>query len=254
MMKVNRMRLLNFVLAIFVMLAFVTNAEAANKKRILVFGDSNTFGWRTTEDGKYSRHPIDKTWAGVLEKSLGNKYEVVIEGLGGRTTNIDGPEVSGLGLLPGAGMNGKKYLPAMLASQTPLDLVIIMLGTNDMQQKYNRSAADVAAGIEELAVFTKEGKWQLRSNLPSPKVLVLSPPKVDIKKGEFLRGLFANALPKSEELPLILKPRMAELGINFFDVATVVPYGEDPDELHLSLKNHKDLGKALVKEVKEILK
>lgn len=76
---------------------------------------------------------------------------MVVEGLSGRTTAIDSPVRSGTGLIPGAGMNGAAYLPAALSSHMPLDMVIIMLGTNDLRKDRNRSASDIASSVAALA-------------------------------------------------------------------------------------------------------
>ena len=96
----------------------------ADKKRIMCFGDSLTWGWIPVRDGSPTlRYPFEQRWAGAMLNDLGPDYEVIEEGLSARTTDLDDPVDPRL--------NGSAYLPSALASHLPLDLVIIMLGTND---------------------------------------------------------------------------------------------------------------------------
>ena len=92
-------------------------------KTILCFGDSLTWGYDPVGPG---RHAHDVRWPSVLEAELGGKARVIAEGLNGRTTVFDD-------FAAGADRNGARVLPTLLTSHAPLDLVIIMLGTNDMK-------------------------------------------------------------------------------------------------------------------------
>lgn len=143
-------------LCCLIMVGLAAAAGAAeSKKRIMVFGDSNTFGYVEDARGVVGRLPLDTTWPGRMAALLCSDYEVVVEGLSGRTTRIDSPERSGTGVIPGAGMNGAAYLPAALSSHMPLDMVIIMLGTNDFRKDRNQSASDIAASLTELVAVVK---------------------------------------------------------------------------------------------------
>ncbi len=102
---------------------------------VLCYGDSNTWGADPAGGGRFSR---DERWPGVLQKSLGDEYHIIEEGLGGRTTVWEDP-IEGH-------KNGKEYLIPCLATHAPLDLVIIMLGTNDLKKRFSVSAQDVAFG------------------------------------------------------------------------------------------------------------
>lgn len=227
-------------------------ANAADRaKRILVYGDSNTFGYFEDTDGIVGRLPTDVSWPGILATELGGMYEIIVEGLSGRTTNLDSTVRSGTGLIPGAGMNGAAYLPAALSSHMPLDLVIIMLGTNDLRADRNRSAFDIALATGELVSIVSRAEWQQRTKFTSPRVLVICPPKLDIKKGAY-KDFFAGSLAKSEALPGILKPVVEAAGAAFFDAATVVPFAQGPDEIHLTPENHAALGTAVAREVKNL--
>ena len=108
-------------------------------RRILCFGDSLTWGWIATPEGApTTRYPYSERWTGVMAATLGGGYEIIEEGLNARTTSIDDPVDPRL--------NGSAYLPTALASHLPLDLVIIMLGTNDAKSFYRRSSYEIALG------------------------------------------------------------------------------------------------------------
>src|ERR1700730_2025122 len=119
---------------------------AESPKRILVFGDSNSWGWTPRNDQEPTvRLAKNVRWPGVLADKLGPGYEIIEEALSARTTNLDDPEED----LPsehlrGATLNGAKVLPALLASHLPLDLVVSMLATNDVTAGFSRSPHDSA--------------------------------------------------------------------------------------------------------------
>src|SRR3989339_982228 len=131
--------------------------------RILAFGDSNTWG-RVPGDDNTKRFPLNKRWPGILQTLLGNDYEVIEEGLNGRTTDIDSPHKMG--------KNGLQYLYPCLETHKPLDFVILSLGKNDLKAKYHRGPHDIAQGLEHcLQVILKEGK-DARNKVP--QIIILS--------------------------------------------------------------------------------
>ncbi len=234
-----------------IILSLVSLAGAAEgKKRILVYGDSNTFGYFEDAEGFVGRLPLNTAWPGKMAELLGSDYEVVTEGLSGRTTRLDSPARSGTGLIPGAGMNGFAYLPAALSSHMPLDLVVIMLGTNDLRKDRKQSAEDIAASLMELVSLVKKGEWQQRTRFSAPQVLIVCPPKLNVEKSKY-RAFFEGSLAKSEALPGILRPKVEAAGALFFDAANVVPFAQGPDEIHLTPENHAALAEAVAKEVKK---
>lgn len=234
-----------------VILGFTAFAGAAEgMKRILVFGDSNTFGYVEDAQGIVNRLPLNTAWPGRMAALLGADYDVVVEGLSGRTTNMDSPERSGTGIIPGAGMNGAAYLPAALSSHMPLDMVIIMLGTNDLRKDRGRNAPDIASGIMQLVSIIQKGEWQQRTHFPIPKVLVICPPKLNLRQSPY-KNAFEGSLAKSEALPGILRPLVESSGALFFDAGTVVPFAQGADEIHLSAENHAVLAQAVAGEVRK---
>jgi lysophospholipase L1-like esterase len=108
--------------------------------RIMVFGDSLSWGFIPNEGRASERYPADGRWPDVLQKELGSDYEVINESLNGRTTDASDSQ------LAGAGLDGSAYLPAAIATHHPLDLVIIMVGGNDLKAAYNRTPYRIALG------------------------------------------------------------------------------------------------------------
>src|SRR5688572_13370016 len=107
-------------------------------KTILCFGDSNTWGY---VPGTGKRYPRSERWPGVLQETLGNEFLIIEEGLNARTTTMDDP------IRGGAIKNGLTYLRPCLESHAPIDLVLLLLGTNDLKHRFGLSAYDVAANV-----------------------------------------------------------------------------------------------------------
>ena len=128
--------------SLFVPAALAQEADAA-LKRVLIYSDSNAWGWVPTENGFPTvRLPDDQRFGGVLERELGEGYEIVVDGLNNRTTDLDDPQ--DWGNVPASAFNGAAKLPGAIARELPLDLVIVMLGTNDTKAQFERSADEIA--------------------------------------------------------------------------------------------------------------
>ena len=113
----------------------------ADPKVILAYGDSLTYGANPVPGGP--RHPYEDRWPTVLERGLGGAARVIPEGLGGRTTIFDDWNAD-------ADRNGARVLPTLLSSHSPIDLVIIMLGTNDLKPFLGRTAQEASNGARRL--------------------------------------------------------------------------------------------------------
>ncbi|MDJ0638782.1 MAG: SGNH/GDSL hydrolase family protein [Paracoccaceae bacterium] len=202
--------------------------------RILIYGDSNTFG--TGPMGSLQADPVlppGARWGDVLAGSLGEGWHVVIEGLPGRTTVFDDP-------VEGAYRNGLTVLPAILHSHRPIDLLVICLGTNDQKQRFGLGAQDIALGLARL---TREA---LASGTVA-RVLLVAPPPVR-ERGD-LAGIFQGAEVRCGGLAAEIA-RFAEVeGAAFFDAGSVISVDE-LDGVHWSAASHEDLGLALVDVVK----
>jgi lysophospholipase L1-like esterase len=209
-------------------------------KSFLAFGDSLTWGY-LAPDG--FRHKYEDRWPNVLGAGLGDKARVIEEGMNGRTTVFPDPTEA-------AERNGAVALPMLLKTHEPLDLVIIMLGTNDIKYANRCRAFDAALGIERLVSTIKT--FPFKSHWPAPQVLVMSPPPLCKTQDEWFNDLWGHAL---EETKLFAKhySRVAEeQGVHFFDAGSVAK--TDPtDGGHLTAAETRKLGEALVPVVGKIL-
>jgi lysophospholipase L1-like esterase len=158
-----RLRHCVYLLCVLVLAAGPAEAAA---KRVMVYGDSNTWGWIPVEKGVPStRYAEGERWPGVLRATLGGDYEVIEEGLNARTTDVPDPT---LPRVTGAGVDGSAYLPAALASHLPLDLVVILLGTNDLKAMFDRSPLRIALGAAKLVDIVETTDGGVGTTSPNP--------------------------------------------------------------------------------------
>ena len=207
-------------------------------KRILCFGDSNTWG-KKPDNGL--RYPYRHRWPGVLQNALGKDFLVLEEGLSGRTTVLDDPDQWG--------RNGKKALVRYLAQYSSLDFVIILLGTNDLKDTFQRTPRQIAQGMKELGQVVSESA--LSSKAPtSPLLMFVSPPAIN-ENGEDL-DLFQEAVDKSVVLAEEYRCVANELGCEFFDAGEVIQSSR-VDGVHWAQDAHHTLGVVLAQRVKSLL-
>jgi lysophospholipase L1-like esterase len=218
--------------------------------RILCFGDSNTYGWDVTHGNPAYRYPSHIRWTGILAHMLGSQCSVLEEGLGGRTLKNNFTVGSGLSL-PGAGLCGKDYLPACLLSHLPLDLVIFMLGSNDMKSALRLSAEDIAQGMEELVDIVQTFPWQGLLAYPHPDIVIISPPLIGERKMKLAGERYANAPEKSRQLAKLYQNIAQDKHTLFLDAAQILaytsPFGEAHgiDGMHLNEEDHAHMAEAL---------
>lgn len=209
-------------------------------KSILAFGDSLTWGF---EAGTFLRHPFEVRWPNALAAGLSGKARVIEEGLNGRTTSYPDHTVS-------VERNGAVALPMLLTTHQPLDLLIIMLGTNDLKYVNRCRAFDAAAGMENLVELTRRCEYS--ESYSAPKILLMSPPPIVPTKDEFFNDLWGHAGPESALLAKHYARVAKEKDCHFFDAGSVVS-SDTTDGGHLSAANTRILGEALVPVVKGIL-
>jgi len=208
----------------------------------MCYGDSNTWGFNAkTRD----RFPADVRWTGSLKNALGAGYHIIEEGLNGRTTVWEDPLEDY--------RNGKEYLIPCLRSHKPLDLVIIMLGTNDLKKRFSLPAYDIAAGAGLLAdIVLKSGTGHHGG---SPKVLLISPIGVgdNINESEFGETFGGeNSIVTARKFAYHYKRISEQLGCDFLDAAEIA--NPSPiDAIHMEADEHKKLGEAVAQKVRIIL-
>jgi lysophospholipase L1-like esterase len=206
-------------------------------KTIVCFGDSNTWG---ADPVSRTRLGPDQRWTGVLQAALGAGFKVVEEGLNGRTTCVDDP------IHPYR--NGRDYLYPCLETHAPFDLITIMLGTNDLKTRLNRSASDIAESADVLAQIVQ--KSAAGPGGSAPKVLLIAPPK--LSKLTELAEMFEGGKEKSERFGYFFGLRAKRYGIPFLDASTVI-HCSDLDGIHFEADQHAILGHKIAEMVREIL-
>ncbi len=210
------------------------------EKRILCYGDSNTWGYA---EG-VGRLPSDERWSGVCQHVLGTDYKILEHGIIGRTAVLDDPDVPF--------MNGKSGLGYALRADIPIDLAVVMLGTNDL---IRTDPAGCAAGCRELAemLFTAKD-WVLgRVWNGDPKVLIVSPivfhPDYEKINPQFVKA----GLPDlSGQLAPLYEAMAKEIGAHFLDAAQYASPCEE-DGVHIRREDHPVLGRAIAEKIREIL-
>lgn len=202
-------------------------------KTVLCYGDSNTWGYNPVTQG---RLPRDQRWPGVLRAELGEGYLIVEEGLNGRTTVWDDP-IEGY-------KNGKEYLIPCLETHKPIDLVVILLGTNDLKMRFSVSACDIAnsAGVlVDIVLKSATGPGD-----QAPKVLLLAPPPVS--RLTAFAEMFEGARAKSERFGAHYGRVARERGCAYLNTAKVI-VSSDLDGIHLEPEEHDKLGRAVAERV-----
>ncbi len=211
-------------------------ASADAIKTILCYGDSNTWGY---DPATGTRFPRDVRWTGVLRLALGPGYLIIEEGLNGRTTVWDDP-IEGY-------KNGRDYLIPCLETHRPLDLVVLMLGTNDLKQRFSVSAFDIANSVGVLVDIIQRS--QAGPDGRAPQVLLLAPPPVG--KLTAFSEMFAGAEVKSRRFAEHYARVAAERGCAFLDTATVIR-SSDLDGIHFEVEEHRKLGEAVAARIRQM--
>jgi lysophospholipase L1-like esterase len=204
---------------------------------VMCFGDSNTWGYSPGTGERFSR---DVRWTGVLQKTLGDRFKVIEEGLSARTTVWEDP-------IEGDRM-GKRHLEPLLRTHTPLDLVIIMLGTNDLKKRFCAHASDIVAGIGVLLDILA-GSRAGRAGAVPPALLVAPPP---LGRLSTWAGMFEGGGEKSAEFGRLYADMARDRGCHFLDAGKVIR-SSDVDGVHFDEGEHVKLGLAFAGEVKRIL-
>ncbi len=205
-------------------------------KKILCYGDSNTWG---VIPGTKDRFPVDKRWTGLLQTKLGDSFEVIEEGLNGRTTNIDDEGKKG--------RNGLTYLRPCLETNNPFDFMTLMLGTNDLKERYNQTPEQITGNteslIKEILLFRSE-----RSDKEF-KILLISPPIID-ESVEGVEEKYKQAQHKSEQIGSLYRELALKYDLFFLDAAKIVKPSK-VDGYHLDANSHQKLAEAVYFEIRE---
>lgn len=209
------------------------------KKRILCFGDSMTWGF---DPETRTRLPEDSRWTGILQKLLGDGYTVIEEGQCGRTIAMEDPSEGE--------KNGLRYIIPCIESQSPLDLMIVMLGSNNLKCKFSCCAMDIAG---QMQIFLEKvlsyNHFRMKDRM---QILLISPPLLgDNLQNSWLGECFEEEKAKKVcgELAGWYKQLAEMYDCMFLDAAEIVK-PSPADSVHLDAEGHKKLAEAICKELR----
>ncbi|MDO4265877.1 MAG: SGNH/GDSL hydrolase family protein [Eubacteriales bacterium] len=201
-----------------------------SKKRIVCFGDSNTWGYDAVTNGRF---PDEVRWTGKLQEILGDKYTVIEEGLSGRTTVFEDPLNEGL--------NGLSYLYPCLMSHAPVDYLIIMLGTNDCKERFSATPKNIADGLKRLIKKAKITEaWSAK-----PQILIISPGAIEEACEQSpVAGEMGCCSEKSRGLAAEYEKCAVEFDCDFLDADPYVSMNHI-DYMHLTAESHTMLAEKI---------
>ncbi len=211
-----------------------------DEKVVLCYGDSNTWGAVPGREGR--RHPRPVRWPGVLAAELGDGWHVVDDGVCGRTTVLDDPVENA------EDKNGMPSLGVALFAHAPIDLVVFMLGTNDVKARFSFSAFDVAQAVGTMVDRIRIAVNRGRDLARAPEILLVCPPPIE-EVGDYFGPMFAGgkaiSLGFRGEFARMARERNVPI-LYAEDVLTVAP----EDGIHYSAAGHAALGKHIAAWIK----
>ena len=206
---------------------------------VLCYGDSNTWGYDSESDGRFS---FEQRWTGQLSRLLPCDYRVVEEGLCGRTTRYELPLETG--------RNGWLYYPIALASADPIDLVVLMLGTNDRRRSMRIAPQESTLALEQYIHLTRaKSLW---GGHVEPKILLVSPPELDpiVLNTPVAFYYDEESIIASQKLKECYRELANRYDCAFLDATAYCQVGKDG--VHLSADGHKKLAAAMQEKIVEI--
>lgn len=211
-------------------------------KYVLCYGDSNTWG---ASPDQLPRYEFAERWTGIVQENLKDGVHIYENGLNGRTTVFhDDVEL---------GRNGRVGFDTVLDMNAPLDLVIIMLGTNDCKQRFsNHPAWDVALGMQNLVKIANNPQWG-REMTMCPKILVVAPVKMGYTwENSWIKEEFGEASSqKADQLAELYELIAQNNNVGFLDASQFASPGIDC--VHMTKESHAELAKAMTEKIKEML-
>lgn len=209
-------------------------------RTVLCFGDSNTYGTPPVPHlGASDRFDRQTRWPTLMAAHLGPDWHVVEEGNPGRTTVHDDP-------IEGAHRNGLTVLPSMLESHKPIDVVILMLGTNDLKGRFSVNPTDIALSLERLIGVIRS--FACGPNNTNPAILLVAPPPI-VEVG-CLAEMFEGGQAKSLVLAASIAAAAARSQVSFLDAGAHIAVSPI-DGIHYDKASHSKLAQVLARAVTE---
>jgi len=206
----------------------LTKDASHDRISVLCYGDSNTYGYDPRTGGRY---PQDARWTTLLGEMLGERYEVIAEGLNGRTTAYDRPGA--------AWKNGISSFIACLGTHKPVDYLIIMLGTNDCNEGLGLTAEQIAGGMETLVRIAEEEAPAIQGYVP--EIIVAAPPAIqgDFEQSPFAYELSPESVQKSRDIGPLYREIAEKHGVRFADATQGIEVSYDCE--HLTEEGHRQI-------------
>ncbi len=193
-------------------------------KTIVCFGDSNTYGYNPENRGRFS---YGERWTGILQQKLGGGFRVIEEGLNGRTTVFDDP-IEG-------DKSGKNHLMTCIYTHSPIDLLIIFLGANDLKTRFGLTVDDIALGADRLVKMAKGVDQSDLSRVS--RILLISPVPLKSELADEVTLMFGSG--ELREKSLLLAERMERTAqANNVGFLKAGDYASELDGIHLSAEGH----------------
>ncbi len=213
---------------------------------VVCFGDSNTWGFSVAHGSDpIPRLPIEDRWVSVVARVLASSHAVIAEGLPGRTTVFDDP-------IAGEHRNGRRSLRACLESHRPVDAVVILLGTNDLQSRYSASAWEIAEGAGTLLDLAAESGCGPEAG--APRALLVAPPPTRVTGlGAPAEYIFEGADVKSRHFDLAFSAVATARGVAYLNAGDVIE-SSPTDGVHWSPEAHRVLGRTIAPLVESLTK
>lgn len=210
------------------------------KYRILCFGDSLTWGYDPVSRTRFKE---EERWTGILQNLLGNHYQIIEEGQNGRTIATEDPAEGE--------KNGLRYIIPCLESQSPLNLMILMLGANDLKRKFSYCSMDIAG---EMQIFLEKVQSHNRFHMNGKlKILLLSPPVIGTNSPDsWLADSFdfPNAAKVSSQLASWYQQLAKLYDCAFLDTSQIVSVSP-ADGVHLDADSQKQLAHAIFRTLRQ---
>ncbi len=218
-------------------------------KTIVCYGDSNTWGFMPKRDmpldWSVNRFAPDVRWTGVLQRELGAQFRVEEEGLSGRTTFVDDPQ--------DPHRNGLKYIDTCMLTKMPVDMVVLMLGSNDLKGFLGLTPLLIARGVQSIAERIQKGGYGMRG--AAPEILIVAPPAL----GKGIMNAWPGeefeqqSIEKCAALPQQYAKVAAACGARFLDASAFIT-ADDADCVHINEAGHAALGRRVAEIVRDIFK
>lgn len=217
-------------------------------KTVVCYGDSNTWGYmpKVIQPAldSMNRYPWGVRWTSVLQELLGSEYRVEENGLNGRTSFFECPF--------GPHRNGLAELDAYMLSKMPVDLVVIMLGTNDTKDVFSPDSYVSARGIGRIVQLLQKSDYGLDGK--GPEMLICTPIRMlDCMKSGWLAGEFGKgALAVDAGLAVEYEKLAKAAGVHFIDIGAHVT-ADPADGIHMNEAGHRKVAELLNEKIRSIL-